>query len=71
VRSFLGTVYIHKVLYDVTCRSACLLKTREWLRRLSPNFQGSSRAPRGWFKAQKTGVVDKGAANLTVGGKLG
>jgi len=31
------------------CLFVCPLKTREWVGRLSPNFEGSSRAPLGWF----------------------
>jgi len=43
-----------------------LLKTLEWERRLPPNFQGNSRVPWGWFKAQKVGlgVLSKGPENL-------
>jgi len=41
---------------------ACSLKTRELVGQLSPNFQGSSKVLRGWFKVQKSwgGVMVKG-----------
>jgi len=39
------------------CVFVCLIITRERVRRLSPNFQGSSRATKGRFEAQKLGVM--------------
>jgi len=36
------------------CLYVCLLLTWEWEGQLPPNFQGSSRAPRGWFKVQNS-----------------
>jgi len=44
---------IYKELCVYICLSVCPIKTRERVGRLSPNFHGSSRAPRERFKAQK------------------
>jgi len=52
-------MHLHANLYNVykalcVCRPVCLLITWKWVGRLSPNFQYSSRAPQGWFKAQNS-----------------
>jgi len=41
-------------IYKALCVLVCPLKTRERVGRLSPNFWGSSRAPRGWFVDEKS-----------------
>jgi len=49
-------VYIYKgslCVHAYLCVCVCPLITRERVTGLSPNFQGSFRAPRGWFMAKK------------------
>jgi len=53
----LDLLYMYAALCVSVCKVSCVcpLITRERVGRLSPNFQGSFRALRGWFSAQKWG----------------